>query len=186
MLSTASAQSVKGSTFKTFWPAIVGKGYPEVELAGLSGKTTRLSSFAGKVILVALIDMSDSRSQALAGSLEKGSFNGVQPNLGFQSIERYLQSCRIATDDARLVRVHLLVFGPTGLPPTLAEARAWSEHFDFGQRTNEVILLADDRYANQLSRNFVPGIQLIDKSYVFQCEANSYIPPNMFAARMLK
>lgn len=175
------AQSSQASKFKTFWPPAVNQFYPELELSDLSGKRTKLSAYAGKVILLEPIGMSCPACQAFVGGDRKGGINGVQPQTGLSSVEALLKAQGVSTSDPRLVRVQLLLYGPGLAAPTLAEAQAWSKHFDFGRRSNEVLLLGDQRYINQHSFNMIPGFQLIDKNFVLRCDACGHNPKsNMY------
>ncbi len=168
------AQSAR--TFKTFWPPVVGQTYPEIELSDLGGRKIKLSSFAGKVILLEPIGMSCPACQAFVGGATKGGINGVQPQGGVSSIDSYLQASGVAPGDPRLVRVQLILYGPGLGVPTLAEAQAWAKHFDFGRGSNEVIMLGDQRYINQSSYNMIPGFQLIDKNFTLVCDATGHNP----------
>jgi len=108
-------------TYKTFWPPVVNQVYPELELSDLSGKKIKLSSFAGKVILLEPIGMSCPACQAFVGGATRGGINGVQPQGGVSSIDTYLQASGVSPADPRLVRIQLLLYGPSLGVPTRAE-----------------------------------------------------------------
>ncbi len=179
------AQTPQAGKFKTFWPPVVNQFYPELELCDLSGKRVRLSSFAGKVILLEPIGMSCPACQAFVGGDKKGGINGVAPQSGLSSVDALLAAQGVSSSDPRLVRVQLLLYGPTLNAPTLAEAQAWAKHFDFGRRNNEILLIGDQRYINQHSYNMIPGFQLIDKNFVLRCDACGHNPKsNMYTELM--
>lgn len=169
-------------SYPTFWPPVVGRTYPEIELLDLTGKKVKLSSFAGRLILLEPIGMSCPACQAYVGADKKGGFNGVSPQGGTASLETYLAEAGISPGDNRVVHVQLLLYGPNMGVPTLAEAREWARHFDFGRRNNEVILVGDKRYINQFRYVMIPGLQLIDKNYVLVCDATGHNPrSNLFS-----
>ncbi|MBP9090681.1 cytosine permease [bacterium] len=160
----------------TFWPPVVGRTYPEIELCDLTGKKVKLSSYAGRVILLEPIGMSCPACQAFVGGEKKGGINGVTPQGGTSSLESYLAAAGVSPTDTRVVHVQLLLYGPNLGVPTLAEAQAWAKHFDFGRRSNEVLLVGDQRYINQHSYDMIPGMQLIDKNFVLVCDATGHNP----------
>jgi len=162
--------------FPTFWPPVVGRTYPEIELCDLTGKKVKLSSYAGRVILLEPIGMSCPACQAFVGGEKKGGINGDTPQGGTSSLESYLAAAGVSPTDTRVVHVQLLLYGPNMGVPTLAEAQAWAKHFDFGRRSNEVILIGDQRYINQHSYDMIPGMQLIDKNFVLVCDATGHNP----------
>ncbi len=175
------AQTAQAGKFKTFWPPVVNQVYPEIELSDISSNPVKLSAYAGKVILLEPIGMSCPACQAFVGGDRKGGINGVSPQAGLTSVDALLKAQGISTADPRLVRVQLLLYGPGLKAPTLAEAQAWSRHFDFGRRSNEVLFLGDQRYMNQHSFNMIPGFQLIDKNFVLRCDACGHNPKsNMY------
>lgn len=175
------AQTSQAGRFKTFWPPVVNQVYPEVELCDLSGNRVKLSAYAGKVILLEPIGMSCPACQAFVGGDKRGGINGVTPQAGLSSVDALLKAQGVSASDPRLVRVQLLLYGPSLSAPTRAEAQAWSKHFDFGRRGNEVLLLGDQRYINQHSFNMIPGFQLIDKNFVLRCDACGHNPKsNMY------
>lgn len=181
----ASAQPPQATRIKVFWPPVVNQVYPELELCNLSGKKVKLSSYAGKTILLEPIGMSCPACQAFVGGNTKGGMNGVSPQSDLSNVETLLSQQGVSASDPRLVRVQLLLYGPTMNAPTLAEAQAWAKHFDFGRRANEVLLIGDQRYINQFSYNMIPGFQLIDKNFILRCDACGHNPKsNMYTELM--
>lgn len=173
-----AANSKQTSKFRLFWPPQLNNYYPDIELQSLSGKKVKLSQYAGKVLLIEPIGLSCPACQAFAGGDTKGSFCGVSPQPGLQSIERLMASNGISGQDPRIVKVQLLLYGPTLQAPTMAEARAWAKHFGFGSRPNEVVLIADSRYQNDGSYNMIPGFQVVDKDFVLRSDSSGHQPKN--------
>jgi|JI8StandDraft_1071087.scaffolds.fasta_scaffold00999_11 cytosine permease len=169
----------------TFWPPVVGRTYPEIELCDLTGKKVKLSSYAGRVILLEPIGMSCPACQAFVGGEKKGGINGVTPQGGTSSLESYLAAAGVSPTDTRVVHVQLLLYGPNMGVPTLAEAQAWAKHFDFGRRSNEVLLVGDQRYINQHSYDMIPGMQLIDKNFVLVCDATGHNPRSSLFSELI-
>lgn len=171
-----AATAAARSKFSLYWPPALNNYYPDIQMMSLSGKPVRLSSFAGKVILVEPIGMSCPACQAYAGGDRLGGINRVSPQGGVESADKMLASHNISPSDSRLVRVQLLLYGPNMQAPTLAEAQAWAKHFGFGQKPNEVVLIADGQYQNSGSYNMIPGFQLIDKDFVLRSDACGHYP----------
>ena len=171
--------------YKLYWPPALNSYYPDIEMMSLSGKPVKLSSYAGKAILVEPIGMSCPACQAFAGGDTRGGINGVLPQSGLPSIDNLLQKQGISPNDPRLVRVQLILYGPTLKAPTLAEARAWANHFGFGQGANQLVLIADQRYQNDASYNMIPGFQLIDKNFVLRSDSSGHQPKNDLYGQLL-
>lgn len=181
----AQAKSQAPRAVPTFWPPVVGRTYPEIELCDLTGKKVKLSSYAGRVILLEPIGMSCPACQAFVGGEKKGGINGVTPQGGTSSLESYLAAAGVSPTDTRVVHVQLLLYGPNMGVPTLAEAQAWAKHFDFGRRSNEVLLVGDQRYINQHSYDMIPGMQLIDKNFVLVCDATGHNPRSSLFSELI-
>src|SRR5262245_47616048 len=65
------------------WPPVIGKPFPDMELADQDGKATRLSEFKGKVLLVEPVGMACPACQAFSGALGKpGCFKGATAQKG--------------------------------------------------------------------------------------------------------
>ncbi len=181
----SSQATTQASRYPTFWPPVVGRTYPEIELCDLTGKKVKLSSYAGRVILLEPIGMSCPACQAFVGGEKKGGINGVTPQGGTSSLESYLATAGVSPTDTRVVHVQLLLYGPNMGVPTQAEAQAWAKHFDFGRRSNEVLLVGDQRYINQHSYDMIPGMQLIDKNFVLVCDATGHNPRSSLFSELI-
>lgn len=164
--------------FKTYWPPQLNNYYPEVELMSLSGRKVKLSSFAGRVLLIEPVGMSCPACQAFVGASARGGYDGVTPQPGMRSIDQLLTENGISPSDSRLVRVQLLLYSMKMGAPSLQEAQAWAKHFGFGQRSNEVVLIGDSRYVNSASYDMIPGFQLVDRRFVLRSDSTGHQPKN--------
>lgn len=173
------------SSYKTFWPPVLNQTYPDIELTNIDGKRVKLSSYAGRAILIEPIGMSCPACQAFAGGAQKGGLNGVSPQGGLPPMDKMLSEAGVSPQDARLMRVQLLLYGPSLQAPTLAEAQAWAKHFDFGRRPNELLLIGDQRYINNFSYNMIPGFQLIDKGFVLRSDSTGHSPANSLYSNLV-
>lgn len=178
LLTLCFAADGQQSKFRLFWPPVLNSYYPDVEMQTLSGAKVKLSQYAGKTLLIEPIGMSCPACQAFAGGQGRGGFNGVSPQAGLSSIDTLLSSSGVSAQDPRLVRIQLLLYGPTLQAPTLKEAQAWAQHFAFGRRSNEVVLVADGRFQNNASYNMIPGFQVVDKDFVMRSNATGHQPQN--------
>lgn len=178
ILVSCGAAENTGSKSKLVWPPVLNSSYPDVEMQTVSGKKIKLSSFTGKVILVEPIGMSCPACQAFVGGDKKGGLNGVVPSGGLPSMDTLLTQQGISPQDPRLVRVQMLLYGPTLGAPTLQEAQAWANHFGFGKRPNEVLMFADSSFQNAGSYNMIPGFQLIDRNFILRSDSSGHNPKN--------
>lgn len=85
-----------------------------------------------------------------------------------EAAERYGQ---VSLDDPDLVVVHLLLYGFDMQAPSLADARAWAEHYGLDQRANHVLLVGDPRLLNARTKAMIPGLQLVDRDFVLRYDA---------------
>lgn len=122
--------------------------------------------------------MSCPACQAFAGAGSCGGLNGVSAQPGLPSADSLLSQRGIAAQDPALVRVQLLLYGPNMGVPSLKDGQDWAKHFDFTNRPNEILLIADARFQNQYSFNMIPGFQLIDKNFVLRCDSTGHNPKN--------
>ncbi len=176
-MSFSSSQAQSGRSGIS-WPPQLNKPYPELELMTSNGRKVKLSSFAGKIILLEPIGMSCPACQAFAGADTKGGFQGVSPQAGLPSIDSLLAKQGISPADSRLCRVQLLLYSPNMTAPTLQEAKAWAKHFGFGQAANELVLIGDSSFINNASYQMIPGFQLIDKDFILKCDSTGHNPKN--------
>ena len=71
------------------WPPEPGEVFPPLQLVDQTGKRVSMSEFRGKVILVEYVGMTCPACHAFAGAHTRGSFEGVRPQAGLESIETY-------------------------------------------------------------------------------------------------
>lgn len=182
----SGARSPRGSTppaaakaLPHAWPPVRGQRYPDLELPDHRGTLTRLSSFEGKVIVVEPIGMACPACQAYAGAHEVGTFGGAGAQQGLPSFGKLLKHYA-GVDWERepdLVYVHLLLYDMTSArAPTVADARAWAEHFGVDRAENAVVLVGDERYVNPASYALVPGFQVIDRAFVLRYDGSGHHP----------
>lgn len=176
--SKSSTASNGGAQQKLSWPPQLNSKYPDLELMSSSGKKVKLSSVAGKIILLEPIGMSCPACQAFVGAAEKGPFPGGSAQPGLPSMDSMLKQHGISPSDSRLERVQLILYSPSMGAPTLEQAKAWSKHFGFGETGHELILIGDQSYINNASYNMIPGFQLIDKDFVLRCDSTGHNPTN--------
>ena len=168
------------------WPPEKNRTYPDLELADHRGKTTRLSDFEGKVILVELIGIPCQACVAFSGGHQFGSFQGIPPQSDLESIENYAsQFGNIRLDDDRIVRVQLLLFNHAMQAPTQADAAAWAEHFQIQHSSNQVVLVGTPSMATAASRDLVPGFQLIDKHFILRTDSTGATPADDLYEKLL-
>ncbi|MCO5171833.1 MAG: hypothetical protein M9894_36500 [Planctomycetes bacterium] len=161
------------------WPPVRGERYPDLELLDHRGQPTRLSRLEGKVIVVEPIGMGCPACQAYAGAHRRGTFRGAFAQEGLPSFGELLR--RYAGVDWErepdLVLVHLLLFDlPAERAPTVADARAWAEHFGLDRADNALVLVGDERYVNPASYALVPGFQVIDRDFVLRYDGSGHHP----------
>lgn len=76
----------------------------------------------------------------------------------------------ISLEDDRIVVVHLLLYGPRMKAPTVAEARAWAEHYGYADRDGHVVLVALPEMLGPASFAMVPGIQVVDPGFTLRLD----------------
>lgn len=162
------------------WPPVAGQRYPDLALTNSRSERLRLSSLGGRVLLIKPIGMNCPTCNAFsgAGGGRLPGFRGTQPQRGLRSIEESMPlfSGGIRLDDPRLDSISLLLDHMEMRSPTLADARAWEDHFGHGSRPNRIVAIADPRYINQASYNMIPGLQRVDRDLVLRSDATGHHP----------
>lgn len=159
------------------WPPRVGEPYPDLKLVDQTGATTRLADFRGKVILVELIGIPCGACQAFAGAHKKGAFRGAKVQSNLESIHVYARKYgRFDLNDDRVVFVQILLFNTNLQAPTLAEARAWADHFGMDRSKNRIVLAGSDSLATKQSYNLIPGFHLINRDFVLIRDSSGHHP----------
>ena len=75
------------SNISVEWPPKLGKSYPDLEVIDHTGRTFRLSSLKGSVLVIEPIGMTCPACQAFSGAKQVGAFEGVTPQADLDSIE---------------------------------------------------------------------------------------------------
>lgn len=170
------------------WPPRVGKPFPDLTFHDSNGDPVRVSSFAGKVVLVEPIGMNCPACNAFAGANESGrsGIDGTKPQANLLSVAKMLPAYAdgASIDDPDLVLVHLLLYNMKMHAPTQADARRWAEHFDI-DAANHLVLYADERFVNRDSYNLIPGFQLVDRNGIVQSDSTGHKPRDDLYAKLL-
>ena len=171
-----------------FWPPVLNRYYPDLELINQDGKRTRLSSFRGRVIIVEPIGMSCPACQAFAGANKPSvkPYGGFRPQRGLKSIDEMLtQYAGVRVSDPRIVLVQLLLYNPSLKAPSLREGQAWARNFGLYTQRNAYVLVGTKKMINSHSYNMIPGFQLIDKNFVLRSDATGHHPKNDLYTHLL-
>jgi hypothetical protein len=144
----------------------------------MTGRTTALSSFKGRVLLVEMIGMTCPACQGFSGAKRLGTFGGVDSDGGLPSIDdlipQYASGVTLASDD--LVFVQILLFDLRMGAPTAEDARAWAEHFHRDAAKHQYVLAGGAALHSQASFVMVPGFQLVDRRFVLRWDATGHTP----------
>lgn len=158
------------------WPPVKGKRFPELILADQTGVTTRLSEFAGKVILVEYAAIPCEGCQAFAGGNQHGGFHGPVQK-GLDSIENYAAryaNVRLGSED--VVFVQVLLYGKSISSPTAEEVSGWASHFGMDRGANKVVLRGDPSLLSDETYRMIPGFHLIDRDFVLRSDSCGHRP----------
>ncbi len=167
------------SKYPVFWPPKKGQKFPDLHLFDLSGNPINISKYAGKVILIEELAMTCPACNAFSGANRNGSgggFNGVVPQPGLPDFDDYLEQQGVDPKNPNLVVVNLILYGTNMQAPSLAEARAWCQHFKMAEGGNHVVLLGDKSMVGSASYELIPGFQLVDKSFTLCCDSTGDNP----------
>lgn len=166
------------------WPPKLGDSYPDLTLRDLDGNAVQLASLAGKPLLIEPVGMNCPGCQAYVGGNDQGvgGFGGVRPQGGLESLETYLPQYTdgLQMNDDRFTYVVVIFYGMDMQAPSVAEARAWSEHFGLTDQDNCVVLVGDERHINRATWNLIPGVQLVDEDFVLRSDATGHHPQHNF------
>ena len=152
----------------SWWPPREGDLFPDIEFTNQNGRSFKMSSLSGKVVLVEYVGMPSPASQAFAGGNERGigAYEGgrVQDNL--ESVKRLLYEYGkgLRLGDRRIAYVAILLFDMNMEQPTKEDARRWASHFGFSTRSNAYVVVADeDLRKDRETFHLIPGFQLLDR-----------------------
>jgi hypothetical protein len=154
------------------WPPRTGQSYPDLALLDSNGNPFRLSSLKGKVILVEPVGMSCVACQALSGGHTCGGYLGITPQPGIDSLEDVLArfGSGLRFDNPNIAYVQVVIFNLDLKAPSVAEVRAWADHFNLSGRPNVHVLAGSPQMLTQASFNMIPGVHLVDRSFVLRSE----------------
>lgn len=145
-----------------------------------------MSDFQGSVILIEYIGMTCPACQAFAGAHEVGSFGGVRPQRGVESIAEYFPKyAGVSLDDERIVLVQVLLYSLSMGAPTPEDARRWASHFDQNRAAGEIVLAGRQKLLGQASYNLIPGFQLIDKDFILRSDSTGHQPRHNLYTELL-
>ena len=160
------------------WVPRVGERYPDAEFIDHNGRIIRLSSFAGKVLLIEPAAIPCAGCQAFAGGNRYGGFGGMVPQAGLKSIEEYVpefaNGVRLSSPDITFIQI--LFFNQRMRSPTQEEVAAWRKHFRMDSHRNWHVLGAPAALVNDTTRRMIPGFQLIDRDFILRFDAAGHTP----------
>ncbi|MEM6474405.1 MAG: hypothetical protein AAF802_33030, partial [Planctomycetota bacterium] len=140
------------------------------------GDPTRLSQFAGKIILVEYAAIPCAGCQAFAGGKTRGSFGGF-PVQALESIDHYAKQFAgtvLGTED--VVFVQVILYGKSVSSPTPSEVAGWAKHFGMDSSPHRVVLRGDASMLNQTTFDMIPGFHLIDRDFVLRSDSCGHQP----------
>ena len=158
------------------WPAERLRTYPDLELIDQDGKTTRLSEFRGKVILLQMVGMSSPTCIAFTGGSQE-HYGNYRAQPGLESIadcaKRYAD---VSLDDDRIVFVQIVLFDDQMQAPAPLDVQRWASHFELQRAAGQVVLAGSAQMANRTGRNLIPGFQLIDQNFLLRSDSTGRRP----------
>jgi hypothetical protein len=158
------------------WPPRTGDPYPDLALMDSNGSLFHLSSLKGRVILVEPVAMSSPASIAHSGGHAVGGFLGIEPQPGIQSLEENLAQFGggLKLDNPAIAYVQVVIYNLDLKSPTVTEVKAWADHFKLTDRPNVYVLVGSPAMLTQASFDMIPGVQLIDRSFVLRSEHSGH------------
>ena len=168
------------------WPPRVGEFYPDLKLIDQEGQVTRLSDYKGKPILIEPIGMSCPGCQAFCGAHELGSYGGVSPQVGLESIHRLLaKHYKLDLESTEVVHVHLLLYNLNMRAPHAKEGKNWARHFSMDKSRNQLVLVGLPSMIGEDSYNMIPGFQLIDRDFKLKVDSTGHKPRHHLYRQLL-
>ncbi|MEO1615244.1 MAG: hypothetical protein AAFV88_05305 [Planctomycetota bacterium] len=159
------------------WPPKRDEVFPDLVLHDQDGNPTRLSEFAGKIILVEYAAIPCVGCQAFAGGMEKGPFGGFQTQPGLESIDVYAKrfaGVELGTED--IVFVQVLLYGESNSAPTQREVAGWAAHFEMNRAENRIVLRGDASMLSRETYDMIPGFHVIDRDFVLRADSCGHQP----------
>lgn len=162
---------------KGTWPPVSGEKFPDMILNDQNGQRTRLSEFAGKIILVEYAAIPCKGCQAFAGGKEHGGFGGFQVQPGLESVEYYARKfADVQLGSDQVVFVQVLLYGEDLSSPTAIEVAQWAEHFGMDRDENKIVLQGDPSMLGPQTYDMIPGFQLIDRDFKLRSDSCGHHP----------
>jgi hypothetical protein len=162
------------------WPPVLDQPYPPLVLLGTDDQWHAIAELKGRPVLIQVIGMNCPACNAWAGAGDDPTlgFRGVVPQTGLGALRDDLQRYAggLALDDPRFTVVHLLLYDMALRAPSVADARAWAEHFGIDQLKNHLVLVGGERLVCPASYAMVPGFQLLDRDLVLRRDATGHQP----------
>ncbi len=162
----------------TNWPPEVGKPYPDASLIDQEGKTVKLSSLKGSVLLIEPIGMTCAACQAFSGAHQYGALGGVIPQKGLPSIEKLFPQYTkgLSLKSRRLRFIQVLFYDMDMNPPTTRDVQEWTRHFRMNRSKNYLVLAAPQAFQSRATYNMIPGFQLVDQNFVLRADSTGHAP----------
>jgi hypothetical protein len=154
------------------WPPKTGQVYPDLALRDCNGNLFRLSSLKGKVILLEPVAMTCTACQAFSGGHACGGYLGVAPQPGIDSLEENLTRFGngLKFDNPGIAYVQVVIFNAKLQAPSVAEVKAWADHFGLSNRPNVYVLAGTSAMISEKTFDMIPGVHLIDRDFVLRSE----------------
>ncbi len=168
------------------WPPELKQPYPDLELIDQEGQLTRLSDYKGRPILIEPIGMSCPGCQAFCGAHDYGSYGGIRPQAGLESIDHLARKYGgIDLSEGKVVHVHLLLYNLNMKAPHPKAAKAWAKHFHMDKSKGQLVLAGHPAMIGEASYNMIPGFQLIDRDFILRVDSTGHNPRHNLFRQLL-
>jgi hypothetical protein len=116
--------------------------------------------------------MTSPACQALSGGHEYGGFGGVKPQENVESVDANLRKFAhgLRLDNPNIEYVQVVVYNQQRAAPTVAEVRAWAEHFHLADRPNVHVLVGTPAMISAETFDMIPGLHLVDRHFILRSE----------------
>lgn len=168
------------------WPPQLGKAYPDLRLQTPEGDWVQLSDFRGKVLVIEPIGMSCPACNAWAGGNSAvGTFQGVRPQPDLDSLDDYSRKfAGVSLDDPELMYIHLVLYDTKLRDPSVEDLAAWRDHFGL-HGENVRVLGGTPDLISPASYKMIPGVQLVDRSFVLRSDSTGHHPRHNLYKKLL-
>ena len=69
--------------------------------------------------------------------------------------------------------------------PSVADAKAWAEHFGMETSREEFVLAGTREYIGKHTYNLIPGFQLIDKQFFLRSDSTGHRPKDSLYSTLI-